>query len=130
MTGVAFYNLSQIMGLRFDCIRLCVAIAAVCAVAFSQDMAVDVHPSPPGRRMSVHMARNSGPLMADGLFQMRNATMLDIISAAYSVDSHKVTGGPQWLDWDRFDINALTPADSTAEGQKAMLRRVLADRFK
>jgi uncharacterized protein (TIGR03435 family) len=76
------------------------------------------------------MARRVGPVVADGLFQMRNATILDMISAAYGLDSRKVNGGPQWLDWDRFDINALAPPDSTAESQKAMLRTVLADRFK
>jgi uncharacterized protein (TIGR03435 family) len=68
--------------------------------------------------------------MSDGLFQMRNATMLDLISAAYGLDSHKVTGGPQWLDWDRFDINAVAPPDSNAESQKVMLRALLADRFR
>ena len=76
------------------------------------------------------MARKVGPLQAGGLFQMRNATMLDMISAAYGIDSHKVTGGPQWLDWERFDINAITPADTSAESQKAMLRTLLAVRFK
>jgi uncharacterized protein (TIGR03435 family) len=56
--------------------------------------------------------------------------MLDIISAAYGLDTHNVTGGPQWLDWDRFDINAVAPPHSTPESQKAMLRALLADRFK
>lgn len=76
------------------------------------------------------MARKVGPVIAGGLFQMRNATILDMISAAYGLDSHKVTGGPQWVDWDRFDINAVVPPDSNAESQTAMLRTLLADRFK
>src|SRR5580698_2934049 len=99
------------MKLKLGCVHLCVALVGVCAVALSQDTratsgsaftAIDVHPSPDGLRNSVHMARKVGPVMAGGLFQMRNATVLDMISAAYGLDSHKVIGGPQWLDWDRF----------------------------
>lgn len=127
------------MRLKFSCVHFCAALFGVCTVAFSQNagtaggaafIAADVHPSPASLRVSVHQARKVGPLVADGLFQMRNATMLDLISLAYGLDSHKVTGGPQWLDWDRFDINAVAPADSSAESQKAMLRTLLADRFR
>jgi len=32
-----------------------------------------------------------------------NATMVDLIRTAYGVDAEKVTGGPAWLDRDRFE---------------------------
>jgi uncharacterized protein (TIGR03435 family) len=124
---------------KLSCVLLCVTLVGVCAVAFCQDTgsagrlaftAVDVHSSPAGLRTSAHMARKVGPVIVGGLFQMRNATILDIISEAYGIDSHKVTGGPQWLDWHRFDINAVAPPDSSADSQKAMLRTMLVDRFK
>jgi uncharacterized protein (TIGR03435 family) len=127
------------MKLRFHLIHLIVALFGACAVALSQDagttgrpvfIAADVHPSPPGLTMLAHLTRAVGPVMASGLFQMRNATILDMISLAYGIDRHKVIGGPRSLDWDRFDINAVAPADASAESQKAMLRALLADRFK
>jgi len=120
-------------------VHFCLTLVGVCAVALCQDTgatgklaftAVDIHRSPAGLRTSVHMARKVGPVIAGGLFQMRNATILDMINAAYGFDSRKVTGGPQWLDWDRFDVNAVAPPDSNAESQKAMLGTMLTDRFK
>jgi uncharacterized protein (TIGR03435 family) len=56
--------------------------------------------------------------------------MLDLIRIAYNVDPEKVSGGPSWLEMDRFDILAITPAASNAEARRQMLQRLLADRFK
>src|SRR5205814_1064416 len=39
-----------------------------------------------------------------------------------------LTGGPGWLDIDRWDINAKS--DSPTADMRAMMRTVLADRFK
>jgi uncharacterized protein (TIGR03435 family) len=39
-------------------------------------------------------------------------------------------GGPNWLDWDRFDVLAKAPLVTTRENLKLMLQSLLADRFK
>jgi uncharacterized protein (TIGR03435 family) len=65
-----------------------------------------------------------------GRYQVRKATMLDLIRVAYGIDSDKIFGGPGWLEIDRFDVTAKAPADSTPEALKAMLKALLADRFK
>jgi uncharacterized protein (TIGR03435 family) len=71
----------------------------------------------------------TGPVRG-GRYQVKNATMVDLIRIAYSFDPDKVLGGPSWLEMDRFDVLAQVPADSTPETQKLMLQSLLEDRFK
>lgn len=83
----------------------------------------DVHTSPSSAnaffRTSFH----------NGRYEVRNASMLDLIAAAYSSDPLKVVGGPSWLEFDKFDITALAPANTPQDTLKLMLRPLLAERF-
>jgi uncharacterized protein (TIGR03435 family) len=65
-------------------------------------------------------------------FVGKDYTLKLLIAAAYSLNSREVSGGPGWLESDHFDIVALTPADvrPNHDEQMAMLRNLLADRFK
>ena len=65
--------------------------------------AADVHTSP----ISV-FAQMSGPVIRTGQYEIRNASMVDLIKTAYDVSDDKVVGGPSWLDTDRFDVLAKT----------------------
>lgn len=65
-----------------------------------------------------------------GRYEIRNATMVDLVRIGYGYDADKVLGGPNWLELDRFDVIAKVPADSTLEAQKLMLQALLADRFR
>jgi len=85
----------------------------------------DIHTSPPALRPFMN-----GPFIHGPEYVVRNASMVDLISTAYGVDSDKVLGGPNWLEFDRFDVRAIAPAGSTAETRKQMLQALLADRFK
>ena len=114
--------------------RLCAyfcLIALLCAGAFSQSPqtaakfeVADVHNSP---RTTQPFMR--GPFYSSGRFELRFATMLDLIHVAYNVDPEKVSGGPNWLEMDRFDVFAKPPAASNAESRRLMLQALLADRF-
>ncbi len=73
--------------------------------------------------------RMKGGFVRGGLYLLRTATMVDLISTAFGVDADNVIGGPSWLDTDRFDVIARAPADSTPEALKLMLRALLAERF-
>ena len=64
-----------------------------------------------------------------GRYELRNATLVDLIHTAWSVDADKVVGGPDWLDTDRFDVIIAAPAGSTPESLHTMLRSLLVDRF-
>jgi uncharacterized protein (TIGR03435 family) len=86
---------------------------------------VDVHDSP-----HVTQPFLRGPFYGDGRYELRFATMSDLIRLAYNVDPEKVSGGPNWLEMDRFDVFAKTPASSTVDSRRLMLREMLTDRFK
>jgi uncharacterized protein (TIGR03435 family) len=91
--------------------------------------AADIHPSPaaaPGNNPNQFMR---GGFYRGGRYEVRTATMVDLVRTAYNVDADKVTGGPAWMDKDQFDIVAKAPADSTADALQAMLRNLLAERF-
>jgi uncharacterized protein (TIGR03435 family) len=97
--------------------------------AFSQTAApafeiADVHVSAPARNPNVQ-----GGLLHTGIYELRQATMLDLIKTAYGIDGDTVFGGPSCLDWDRFDVAAKTPPSTSAETARLMLRALLADRF-
>src|ERR1039457_4103243 len=52
-------------------------------------------------------------VLPDGHVRSHNATLRMIIAAAYNVDVDGVSGGPAWLDSERFDINAKTAPSVT-----------------
>jgi uncharacterized protein (TIGR03435 family) len=58
------------------------------------------------------------------------ATMVDLISMAYNTEHSRVLGGPNWLDWDRFDVLAKAPEGAEQKDLGAMLQNLLEDRFK
>ena len=84
----------------------------------------------------VHMsARSANPNMTGGIlragrYELRKATMVDLIRTAYGVDADSVIGGPSWLESDRFDVIAKAPPTTSTETVKLMLQALLADRFK
>jgi uncharacterized protein (TIGR03435 family) len=65
-------------------------------------------------------------------FHARNQTLKTLIGAAYSLNPREISGGPEWADSERFDILAATPGEArpALEEQMAMLRKLLAERFK
>jgi len=73
----------------------------------------------------------SGGVLRAGRFDLRNATMVDLIAFAYGItDSEKILGGPNWLERDRFDIVAKAPQTTSPDVVNVMLQNLLADRFK
>jgi uncharacterized protein (TIGR03435 family) len=84
----------------------------------------DVHASPRNTSQGMRVSLRAGR------YDVRNATMLDLVRTAYTIDAENVLGGPSWLDYDRFDISAIVPENTTPDTQRLMLRTLLADRFK
>ncbi len=64
-----------------------------------------------------------------GRYVLYDATMSEIIAAAYGLDPANVQGGPSWLDWDHFDIIAKAPPSTSRETLQLMLQSLLAERF-
>jgi uncharacterized protein (TIGR03435 family) len=113
-----------------------IGLAALLAgAAFSQDdgtpaafLAADVHPTQDTGNPLQNRIR--GPFTGGGRYDFRGATLVDMIVSAYAVTPEKVLGGPSWLDYDRFDIRAVTPSAATPLAAKQMLQSLLAERFK
>ena len=70
-----------------------------------------------------------GGILRGNRYEIRNATMLDLVRTAYGVDSEEIVGGPSWLGLHRFDITALAPVSTPPATLRAMLRSLLVDRF-
>jgi uncharacterized protein (TIGR03435 family) len=84
----------------------------------------DVHPSP-----WVNFPYMNGGTLHGDRYTLRQATMVDLIANAYSVDFKTIQGGPSWLEFDRFDVVAQAPGGTPAATLKLMLRSLLIDRF-
>ena len=65
---------------------------------------VDVHPSP--YRATIFYRMNLGHQR----FDMRDATLLDLIVFAYGREPAAILGGPSWIDFDHFDLIASVPS--------------------
>lgn len=72
-------------------------------------------------------ARNLG---AGGRLVFTNFTLDRIIAAAYEIEDHQLLDAPRWTAVERFDIIATAGANVPLEQQYAMLRTLLAERFK
>src|SRR5579863_989708 len=77
----------------------------------------DVHASPPSANPTMR-----GGALRGGRFEVRMATMADLIGFAYDMEADHILGGPRWLDWDRFDVAAKAAATAKHEDLNAMLR--------
>lgn len=78
-------------------------------------------------------------LQPGGGFSATNATVRELIEYAYqrhAFDRREATGGPAWVDTDRFDVVAKAPAEHSIDADGSfrttwsMIRTLLADRFK
>jgi uncharacterized protein (TIGR03435 family) len=87
----------------------------------------DVHVRPHTSNANPQM---TGGVLRAGRYDLRNATMVDLISTAYGVDAATVLGGPNWLGRNRFDIIAKAPDGTSPAKLQLMLQALLADRFK
>lgn len=73
----------------------------------------------------------TGGVLRGGRYDLRNATMVDLVALAYSInDPEFIVGGPPWLERDRFDIAAKAPQGTSPQNLKLMLQALLAERFK
>lgn len=87
----------------------------------------DVHATPRTNNPNLFM---TGGVLRGGRYDLRKATMLDLIRTAWNVDPAIVLGGPNWLETDRFDIVAKAPPSTSPDNIRLMLQALLADRFK
>ena len=59
-----------------------------------------------------------------------NVTAAMLIRFAYDLPDFQVSGGPRWINSDRFDVVAKAEGDPPLEQRRLMLRKLLAERFR
>lgn len=63
-------------------------------------------------------------------WRMVNVTIAGVILNAYPSRVSELIGAPEWVTSERYDVEARATFTPTLEQQQAMLRAVLAERFK
>ena len=66
-----------------------------------------------------------------GRVSAENVTLKLLIGEAYHVQDFQISGGPRWVDVDRYDVEAKVAGDTkpTPKELRAMLQKLLEDRF-
>ncbi len=65
-------------------------------------------------------------------FSTKNTSVSDIITFAYGVHARQITGGPVWLETDKYDLDAQPDGEGQPNDKqwKTMVQKLLADRYK
>jgi uncharacterized protein (TIGR03435 family) len=58
-----------------------------------------------------------------------NATLHMLVRYAFNVQDYRLSGGPNWMDADRFDIEGTAGRTAEFDEVRAMTRTLLEDRF-
>src|SRR5687768_15236597 len=69
-------------------------------------------------------------LMPGGGLRARRIPARSLVTIAHSLQGFQLIGAPEWMRTTYYDVNARAAAPATREQTLAMLRSLLADRFK
>jgi uncharacterized protein (TIGR03435 family) len=61
---------------------------------------------------------------------MTNVPLSSLLADAYDLDQHQVSGGPDWVNSERYDMVATMPEQSSFAPVKQAFQKLLSDRFK
>ncbi len=108
-----------------------IPIAAIAATAIpGQEFEVaSLKPAAPSTAKSTFVGIRGGPGTPDSnRISYVNESLRNLLSEAYSVRLFQIFG-PTWIDTERFDIVATLAPNSTREQSRAMLQKLIIDRF-
>ena len=69
------------------------------------------------------------PTVGVGGYHIAGATIRTIMTVAYTVTDRQITGGPAWMNSDRWDIEAKADRQRTSDELHVMLQHLLEERF-
>jgi uncharacterized protein (TIGR03435 family) len=83
-----------------------------------------IKPSEPGRPGRLFTVRGADVLTI-------NTTLNDLIGMAYSLHPRQLSGGPAWMETDKYDVTGRpdVPGQPDSDQMKTMIQKLLADRF-
>lgn len=109
--------------MKSTCFRS-MALAFASSVALAQNVTFEVASVKPQTEVLCCMSH------AGARFYEPAAFLRSVIAFAHDVTSIRVVGGPEWVDAERWDIDAKPAVPSTTQEMRPMVRRLLGDRFK
>src|SRR5690348_17784989 len=75
-----------------------------------------IKPSPPIGNGPIRIGSSGGPGGGDpARITYHNSSLRDLLVAAYGVKRNQISGGPDWLDSERFDITAKIPEGASRD---------------
>jgi len=86
-----------------------------------------IKPTPPGSQQSVLL------FLAGGGFRYTNTSLRSLIQTAYRVQDYQIVGAANWMESQKFDVEAKAEASVVNIGRDQvllMVQSLLADRFK
>jgi bla regulator protein blaR1 len=77
-------------------------------------------------------AQGKGFLVRGRQLSTMNTSLSDLIAFAYGVHARQITGGPAWLETEKYDLTAKPDGEGQPNEKqwKTMVQKLLADRFK
>jgi uncharacterized protein (TIGR03435 family) len=86
-----------------------------------------VKPTPPGDYRGARLFK----MPSAHQFIAKNYPLRLLIGLAFNLTPRAISGGPEWIDSDHYDIVAATPGEvrPTFDEQMSMLQKLLTDRF-
>lgn len=127
------------LGLLWFCLRVAAFNTPPLQPGHETIQSPDLRMGPPYDVVSVK-ANTSGGSKAGGLgfppggrFFATNVTLRELIGAVYGPEFHgegRIVGGPDWMNTERFDVEAKAESDAPPAQRRLMVRKLLADYFK
>jgi len=108
---------------RAFCVLLALAVCCVAQIPTEFEVA-SVKPQAPGDTRG-SIAPSPGAFIAYGI------PLKILIEIAYHVKDYQISGGPDWIETDHYDVSAKAPEGFIPTGKQLqpMLQALLADRF-
>ncbi len=69
------------------------------------------------------------PLPGNTTYHAEGAVLRSLMTIAYSVTDRQISGGPSWMNSDRFDIDAKAARPRNIDDLHTMLQHLLEERF-
>jgi bla regulator protein BlaR1 len=116
------------------------AVAFLVLLGHDQQRPVETNPTTPTFEVASIKPNDAGEssysfsILPSGRFVATNVSLKALMVLAYGIRPDRIVGGPSWIQWAGFDIEAKpedrdgTPVSN--DESRAMLRALLADRFK
>jgi uncharacterized protein (TIGR03435 family) len=74
-----------------------------------------------------HISTGTG--LRNSRYSVENATLRSLLATAFRIPGSQIVG-PEWIDSERFDVDAKAPAGTPDQQLPLMLQTLLGDRFR